>query len=153
MIIDLFDLNINGKKINIDGEVNIPLELLNDSSIRRLDNVYFQGYINKLIDDSYELCGTLSGDMILPDDITLEDYKYNFTSEIEEKIDETRINLQKSIDITAFPDKICYNNCTGIMSKVRKRCAVLEDAGMYRMNRQMRIKDFVFPYGQLDKNN
>ena len=36
MIIDLFDLNINGKKINIDGEVNIPLELLNDSSIRRL---------------------------------------------------------------------------------------------------------------------
>ena len=53
MIIDLFDLNINGKKINIDGEVNIPLELLNDSSIRRLDNVYFQGYINKLI----ELCG------------------------------------------------------------------------------------------------
>ena len=77
MIIDLFDLNINGKKINIDGEVNIPLELLNDSSIRRLDNVYFQGYINKLIDDSYELCGYLSGDMILPDDITSEDYKYN----------------------------------------------------------------------------
>ena len=100
MIIDLFDLNINGKKINIDGEVNIPLELLNDSSIRRLDNVYFQGYINKLIDDSYELCGTLSGDMILPDDITLEDYEYNFTSSIDEKIDETRINFQKTIDIT-----------------------------------------------------
>ena len=100
MIIDLFDLNINGKKINIDGEVNIPLELLNDSSIRRLDNVYFQGYINKLIDDSYELCGTLSGDVILPDDITLEDYKYNFTSEIEEKIEETRINYQKTLDIT-----------------------------------------------------
>ena len=100
MIIDLFDLNVNGKKINIDGEVNIPLELLNDSSIRRLDNVYFQGYINKLIDDSYELCGTLSGDMILPDDITLEDYEYNFTSSIDEKIDETRINFQKTIDIT-----------------------------------------------------
>ena len=100
MIIDLFDLNINGKKINIDGKVNIPLELLNDSSIRRLDNVYFQGYINKLIDDSYELCGTLSGDMILPDDITLEDYEYNFTSSIDEKIDETRINFQKTIDIT-----------------------------------------------------
>ena len=24
---------------------------------------------------------------------------------------------------------------------------------MYRMNRQMRMEDFVFPYGQLDKNN
>lgn len=100
MIIDLFDLNINGKRININGEVNIPLELIEGSSIRRLNNVCFQGYIDNVIDDSYELCGTLSGDMILPDDITLEDYKYNFTSEIEEKIDETRINLQKSIDIT-----------------------------------------------------
>ena len=39
------------------------------------------------------------------------------------------------------------------MSKARKRRAVLENAGMYRMNRQMRIEDFVFPYGQLDKNN
>ena len=37
------------------------------------------------------------------------------------------------------------------MSGTRKRRAVLEDAGMYRMNRQMRIEDFVFPYGQLDE--
>lgn len=100
MIIDLFDLNVNGKRINIDGEVNIPLELIVNSSIRRLDNVCFLGYIDNVIDDSYELCGTLSGSMILPDGITLEDYKYDFTSEIDEKIDETRINLQKSIDIT-----------------------------------------------------
>ena len=39
------------------------------------------------------------------------------------------------------------------MPKDGKRRAVLEDAGMYRMNRQMRIEDFVFPYGRLDKNN
>lgn len=39
------------------------------------------------------------------------------------------------------------------MPKDGKRRAVLEDAGMYRMNRQMRIEDFAFPYGQLDKNN
>lgn len=100
MIVDLFDLNINGKKININGEVNIPLELLKGCSIRRLDNVCFRGYIDNVIDDNYELCGTLSGSMILPDGITLEDYKYDFTSEIDEKIDENRINLQKSIDIT-----------------------------------------------------
>ena len=100
MIVDLIDLNINGKKININGEVNIPLELLKGCSIRRLDNVCFRGYIDNVIDDNYELCGTLSGSMILPDGITLEDYKYDFTSEIDEKIDENRINLQKSIDIT-----------------------------------------------------
>lgn len=106
MIIDLFNLNINGKKINIDGDVNIDPSLLKDTTIRRLDNIHFKGYIDKLIDDSYELCGTITGTMIIPDDITLEDYKYDFTSEVEEKIDETRINLQKSIDITS---ELLYN--------------------------------------------
>ena len=100
MIIELFDLVSRGKKINIDNEVNISEELLSTSTIRRLYNVHFNGYIDKLIDDTYELVGTLSGTMIIPDDITLEDFEYNFTSEIEENIDETRINYQKSIDIT-----------------------------------------------------
>ena len=100
MIIELFDLVSKGKKINIDNEVNISEELLSTSIIRRLYNVHFNGYIDKLIDDTYELVGTLSGTMIIPDDITLEDFEYNFTSEIEENIDETRINYQKSIDIT-----------------------------------------------------
>mgnify|MGYP003305038554 FL=1 len=100
MIIELFDLVSKGKKINIDNEVNISEELLSTSTIRRLNNVHFNGYIDKLIDDTYELVGTLRGSMIIPDDITLEDFEYNFTSEIEENIDETRINFQKSIDIT-----------------------------------------------------
>ena len=46
------------------------------------------------------LAGVLSGTMIIPDDITFEDFEYNFTSEIEENIEETRINFQKTIDIT-----------------------------------------------------
>lgn len=100
MIIELFDLVSRGKKINIDCNVNIAEEFLSTSTIRRLNNVHFNGYIDKLIDDTYELVGTLSGTMIIPDDITLEDFEYNFTSEIEENIDETRINYQKSIDIT-----------------------------------------------------
>ena len=100
MIIELFDLVSKGKKINIDNNVNISEELLSTSTIRRLNNVHFNGYIGKLIDDTYELVGTITGTMIIPDDITLEDFEYNFTSEIEENIDETRINYQKSIDIT-----------------------------------------------------
>ena len=100
MIIELFDLVSKGKKINIDNNVNISEELLSTSTIRRLYNVHFNGYIDKLIDDTYELVGTITGTMIIPDDITLEDFEYNFTSEIEENIDETRINYQKSIDIT-----------------------------------------------------
>lgn len=100
MIIELFDLVINNKKIIIDNDVVISEELLSSSTIRRLENVHFNGTLSRLIDDTYELSGVLKGTMILPDDITLEDYEYNFTSEIEEKIEETRINYQKTLDIT-----------------------------------------------------
>ena len=100
MIIELFNLVTYGKKIIIDNDVIINEELLNTSTIRRLNNVHFTGSLSRLIDDTYELSGTITGTMILPDDITLEDYEYNFTSEIEEKIEETRINYQKTLDIT-----------------------------------------------------
>ena len=102
MIIELFDLITNGKTINIDNDVTIPNELIKESTIRRLNNIHFKGCIKKLIDDTYQLDGTISGIMILPDDITLEDYEYNFTSEIEEKIEETSINSQKTLDITGI---------------------------------------------------
>ena len=100
MIIELFDLVINNKKIIIDNDVVISEKLLSSSTIRRLQNVHFSGTLSRLIDDTYELSGVLKGTMILPDDITLEDYEYNFTSEIEEKLEETRINYQKTLDIT-----------------------------------------------------
>lgn len=100
MIIELYDLTINNKNINIDGDVNISSELLKDSVIRRLQDVHFKGTLSKLIDDSYELTGKITGTMVVADDITLEDYEYNFISEIEEIIDETRINFQKTLDIT-----------------------------------------------------
>lgn len=100
MIIELFNLVTYGKKIIIDNDIIINEELLNTSTIRRLNNVHFTGSLSRLIDDTHELSGTITGTMILPDDITLEDYEYNFTSEIEEKIEETRINYQKTIDIT-----------------------------------------------------
>ena len=102
MIIELFDLITNGKTINIDNDITIPNELIKESTIRRLNNIHFKGCIKKLIDDTYQLEGTISGIMILPDDITLEDYEYNFTSEIEEKIEETSINSQKTLDITGI---------------------------------------------------
>ena len=100
MIIELFELVTKGKKINIDNDINIPLELVENSDIRKLSNVHFTGSLSKLVDDTYELTGTITGTMIIPDNITLEDYTYDFTSELEEKIDETRVNFQKTLDIT-----------------------------------------------------
>ena len=115
MTIDLFNLVVNNKTINIDSDIIIPNEYLENSGIRRLNNIHFKGNIKKLVDDTYSLEGVLSGTMILADDITLEDYEYNFTSEIEENIQETSINLQKTLDIT---DILWQNILIEVPSKV-----------------------------------
>lgn len=115
MTIDLFNLVVNNKTINIDSDIIIPNEYLENSGIRRLNNIHFKGNIKKLVDDTYSLEGVLSGTMILADDITLEDYEYNFTSEIEENIEETSINLQKALDIT---DILWQNILIEVPSKV-----------------------------------
>lgn len=115
MTIDLFNLVVNNKTINIDSNIIIPNEYLENSGIRRLNNIHFKGNIKKLVDDTYSLEGVLSGTMILADDITLEDYEYNFTSEIEENIEETSINLQKTLDIT---DILWQNILIEVPSKV-----------------------------------
>lgn len=103
MIIDLIDI-INNKKsiITIDKDINYSSEDLTNTSIRKLDNVQFNGKIKKLVDDTFNLIGNLSGIMILPDDITLEDYKYEFNAEIDEILEENALNLQKSIDISSI---------------------------------------------------
>lgn len=101
MIIDIGDLTNNKKdKIIIDNDILFPDKLITTTTIRRLENVHLTGSIAKLIDGSYEIVGTMFGNMILPDDITLEDFNYAFSSDIEEKIEESRINLQKALDIT-----------------------------------------------------
>ena len=115
MTIDLFNLVVNNKTINIDSDIIIPNEYLENSGIRRLNNIHFKGNIKKLVDYTYSLEGVLSGTMILADDITLEDYEYNFTSEIEENIEETSINLQKTLDIT---DILWQNILIEVPSKV-----------------------------------
>ena len=115
MTIDLINILVNNKTINIDSDIIIPNEYLENSGIRRLNNIHFKGNIKKLVDDTYSLEGVLSGTMILADDITLEDYEYNFTSEIEENIEETSINLQKTLDIT---DILWQNILIEVPSKV-----------------------------------
>ena len=115
MTIDLFNLVANNKTISIDSDIIVPNDYLEKSGIRRLNNIHFKGIIKKLVDDTYSLEGVLTGTMILADDITLEDYEYNFTSEIEENIEETSINLQKTLDIT---DILWQNILIEVPSKV-----------------------------------
>lgn len=100
MKIDLTNLIIgNQEKITIDEIVSIPDSKLNDTTIKELKNVTFTGSITKLYNDEYEIKGNITGIMVLPDDITLENIDYSFTSEIEEKFTGNSDTEEKSLEI------------------------------------------------------
>lgn len=112
MIIDISKLLLNMEDVlEINEDVNIPLEYLNNCNIRKLEDVRFNGTIVKLVDDSIELNGVITGVMILPDDITLENVSYPFNIKIEEKIE----NFTNLLDIT---DILWQNILVEIPSKV-----------------------------------
>ena len=87
------------EEIIIENSPEFPIEKLSTTTIKKLKNVEFKGAITKLCDDSYELTGHLTGTMVLPDDLTLEDTDYQFESEITEKFSEFETNEEKSLEI------------------------------------------------------
>ena len=107
MNINMLELITKRKdEIIINEDIIINDELLKETSIKKLDNVIFDGKIERIMEDEYCLNGTLSGIMILPDDITLEDVEYKFSTEIDEYFtdnDEKSENIlkimQNTIDI------------------------------------------------------
>ncbi|MBR3162006.1 MAG: DUF177 domain-containing protein [Bacilli bacterium] len=100
MEIDLVKLITNNvDTININVDVYYDGEVLNKTNIRELKDTSFVGKIKKLYDDEYELGGVLSGKMILPDDITLEDVEYNFKVDILETFSENEGDIEKNIKI------------------------------------------------------
>ena len=88
------------EEIIIEDEVlNFSSDLFVNTSIRELKNVVFNGNIEKLCDGSYQISGKITGVMVLPDDITLEDVDYSFESVIEEKFSEFDNSDEKSLEI------------------------------------------------------
>lgn len=108
----------------IDGDVLIPFELIHQSNIRKLLNLKFRGKIVKLCDDGYQISGILSGIMVLPDDLTLEDVPYSFDSTLEAKFGSEVENTEDiplqiihyHLDITEF---LWQNILLEIPSKVK----------------------------------
>ena len=103
MRIDLTNLITNlSDAININEKVIINEELLENSNIKRLDSVVFEGKITKDYDMNLELSGVISGTMILPDDVTLEDTEYKFKVDILENIEDILKIERNTIDILDF---------------------------------------------------
>ncbi|MEE3342471.1 MAG: YceD family protein [Bacilli bacterium] len=109
MDIDLTQLVTNNVDvIKVDINVSYDEERLRKVGIRELNNTTFVGKIKKLY-EGYEISGILKGVMILPDDITLEDVKYEFSIDILENFDEmdedqdnNLIIINNNLDISDF---------------------------------------------------
>ena len=97
--------------INIDNSVTIDEKFIEDVRLSRLVNLKFTGKIRFNEEDMLLLTGVLSGTMILKDDVTLEDVEYDFTTDLEEILE----NNQKILDIT---DILWQNILVEIPSKV-----------------------------------
>ena len=110
-------MNIDLTKLitNIEEEIDINVDLefneskLQETSIKRLEKVTFSGFVTKLYNTDYQISGCLSGTMILPDDITLEEVEYKFSTQIEEEFSEFNENddnnlkiIQNRLDISEF---------------------------------------------------
>lgn len=85
MKIDLNYLNRFGK-MNIDSDFVIDEDYYKNTDIRKLEDLHVSGEVLVDYDDYINLNVKITGRMILPCAITLNDIPYDFTSEIEENI-------------------------------------------------------------------
>ena len=145
-------------ELEICEKVIIPKELLANSSIRELKNSSFSGKVIKLLDDSYQISGVLSGVMILPDDITLEDVEVSFESQVEEEfgefVDSFENNLkiiQNTLDIRDF---LWQNILVEIPTKVvhdKNKNLALEGNGWRLVTEEALRKCNNSPFGELSQ--
>ena len=108
--------------LEIEEEINIPIEFLSTSLIDELKNVTIKGTIILNEENNIILTGTLKGIMVLKDDITLNPVEYEFNTEIEEILEKN----QNILDIT---DILWQNILVEIPSKVRSTDEDIELTG------------------------
>lgn len=114
MQIDITKLLTNyTSNLKIEDTFQIPIEMINDVRLIKLDNLKFVGNATLDEEDMVLLTGKITGKMLLHDDITLEEVDYPFETDIEENLE----NNQNLLDIT---EVLWHNILVEIPSKVRK---------------------------------
>ena len=87
MKIDLLSLiNNRETELDINENVEIPYEYYEKTDIRHLDPVSVKGNIYSIGDNVFNLNLEVSGKMILPCALTLEDVDYPFTINIDQNV-------------------------------------------------------------------
>jgi len=87
-------------KLEIDEVINFDETYINNTDIRKLDNIRIKGTISKTESDIYNLHLSVFGVMILPCALTLEDVKYPFSIEISEILSENDEDDEKYLKIS-----------------------------------------------------
>lgn len=100
MFVNLEELNSNVKdEILFSDSVVFSDEDIENTEIKKLDEVSVNGRIYKNSSDEFIIEAVLSGQMHLEDSISLEDVIYPFSIKIEENIEEILEKDQNTIDI------------------------------------------------------
>ena len=107
MEIDLSLLHSNTvEEINIDNTYNLDSSYYKDSDIKSLSDIKVKGIIVRKESEDNELADymncTISGEMIIPDSISLEDVVYPFTIEYDDYIFENSLKNENTLDILGF---------------------------------------------------
>ena len=129
MEIDLSLLHSNTvDSIDISGEYELDKDLYSNTEIINLSKVKVNGSVTQKENDDFELndyieCD-ITGNMIIPDSISLEQVLYPFSIKYDDFIDENARKNQNSLDILAF----LWEN---IVLEVPSRYTEVEDISKY----------------------
>lgn len=113
MNIELLKLKTNFiKEINIDEPVNFKKELIDDSELIDLKNVYAKGTLKKDSMDDITLYLNVTGKMILPCALTLEEVEHEFEFIIDDKLENILLEVKndKKIENTIDILPIIWEN-------------------------------------------
>ena len=100
-MIDLSVLNVKDK-IEINDNYSFDESYFKETTIKKLDNIHAEGYIYLNALEEYAANINISGVMVIPDSVTLEDVNYNFSLDFDDIIDNSCIKNQNMLDIMEF---------------------------------------------------
>ena len=95
------DLNFNNEYL-IDEIVNIPYNYFENSKIKKLDGIKVIGKLYYDVEDNLLAKLSISGKMLIVDDISLEDVLYPFSIEYDDIVEENLKNDQNRLDLFEF---------------------------------------------------
>ncbi len=120
MKIDLNLINRLGKE-EYNNDIDVSLFDISNTEIIRLDYVHFEGVSEIDYIDDLLLNGSLTGQMILPCSITLDEVEYPFEIEIEENLGNFDEILKKNKNSLELLPILCENIVLEIPMRVVKK--------------------------------